>query len=89
MHLEVLVVGLTDDTLLLGVTHVGRVCGILRTAVDVQVVIVLEARFTCHSLQPVGVVAQIFLSGLTIDDVMGIHKVEFLAPGRERNIAVV
>ena len=50
LHLEVLVIGLTDDTLFFRVRYVGRVCRILRTAADVQVVVVLEACLTRNTV---------------------------------------
>ena len=89
LHLEVLVVGIADDTLLLGVAHVGRVGGVLRAATDVQVVVVLEAGLARDGVEPVCVVAEIVLGGLAVDDVMGVHEVGFLGPLGEGDIAII
>ena len=40
----------------------------------------LEACLAGDSSEPVGVVAKVFLGRLAVDDIVGVHEVEFLAP---------
>ena len=89
LHLEVLVGSLADDTFFFGIRDIGRIGGILGTTADIQVVIVLEASLAGNSCEPIGIIAQILLCCFAVDDVVGVHKLEFLAPLRERGIAII
>ena len=89
LHFKVLVISVTDDTFFLSITDIGRISGILGTTADVQIMIVLEACLTADGLQPICIIAEIFLSGLTINDIMSIHEISCLCPLGECDVPIV
>ena len=89
LHLEILVITLLDDTFFLSIRDVGRISGVLSTTTDIQIVIMFETSLAGDGSQPITIIAHIVLCRLAVDDIMGIHEIEFLAPFREGHITVV